>query len=373
MDVTSAPIESFGKQYAHLGYEEVQLRVGSYVLYISRNKSVIADKVLQMLGQGFAENEKCIFAGDENIQEELSQALEKSGRPYDQLVKHGQLLPVSDRREFFKDDKNSLDALFSSLQILIDDTCLQGWASLRMIVDLQWLFDCGRKSKAILEKELEFFKEFTSKRNFLLFVGFLSGTQLTPKNLMEIMNTHPLILLDDNFLNRGSADLMNTDNLTGLFTQMYFLEILKKEIARCTRYNRKCSVVAFEIDDFKHINRQFGYARGDELLIQISTFLLGNIRNVDILGRIRGGEFSVLLPETDKGGAQLMAQRMIKLVSDKIYIDDYPITLSAGVAGHPEDSKIANELNEKAQAALRKAQAKGKKVISAAEESLSPS
>ncbi len=371
MDTAATQQEFFGKQYAHLGQEEIQLRVGSYVLYIAKNKSVTGEKVSQILNRGFSENEKCILLGGEALLKEVGDSLAKKGRQIEGLIRHGQLMSIKDRGEFYQKNTFSMEAFFSQLQTHIDDTCLQGWASLRVVTDIQWLFEESKnKSKGVIQKELELFNEFTSKRNFLFFIGFLTSTQLTSRNLMDIINTHPLLLFDDNFMTSGPSQTLNIDNLTGLFNQIHFTELLKKEVARSARYNRKFSIVIFDIDDFKHINRQFGYARGDDLLMQISGLLLNNIRNVDILGRSGGGEFSVLLPETDKMGGILMGQRMLKLASDKIEIDDYPVTLSAGVSGYPDDSKNHLELLTKASEALKNSQSKGKNKVYTLEDAL---
>jgi len=371
METEATQQEFFGKQYAHLGQEEIQLRVGSYVLYIAKNKSVISEKVAQILDRGFGEKEKCILLGSGTLLKEVGDALAKKGKQIEGLIRHGQLMSIQDRGEFYGKNGFSKETFFSQLQMHIDDTCLQGWASLRVVADIQWLFEESRgKSKGVIEKELELFNEFTSKRNFLFFVGFMTSTQLTSRNLMDIINTHPMLLFDDNFMTSGPSQTLNIDNLTGLFNQIHFNELLKKEVARSSRYNRKFSIIIFDIDDFKHINRQFGYARGDDLLMQISSLLLNNIRNVDILGRSGGGEFSVLLPETDKMGGILMGQRMLKLATDKIEIDDYPVTLSAGVSGYPEDSKNHLELLSRASEALKSAQAKGKNKVCTLEDAL---
>ncbi|GEM_PF-2527028 len=370
MDTKPLVQDFFGKQYARLGYDEVQLKVGSYVLYISKNKSVIVPKLTEIIYQGFTDNEKCIFAGSSKTESEIARLFKKQGKQLDALVKHGQYLSITDTHELLKTGKFSLEALFSQVQMFIDDTCLQGWSSLRMIVDISWLFDRTGKGKAIVEREIELFNHFTSKRNFLLFVGYVSGTQLTPRTMVDILNSHPFILVDDNFLNKTPGQAMNVDNLTGLFNDIYFQEILKKEIARCTRYNRPCTVIVFDIDDFKHINRQYGYNKGDDLLSKTSELFLTNIRNVDILGRTGGGEFSVLLSETDQQGAHLMGQRLLKLVKENIGIDEVPITMSAGFASFPEDSKNPIELLKIAKDTLKKAQMKGRDVILSAEDTL---
>jgi diguanylate cyclase (GGDEF)-like protein len=370
MDTEPVVQDFFGKQYARLGFDNVQLKVGSYVLYISKNKSAIAPKLSDLIAQGFSDNEKCIFAGSPQAEADIAKLCKKQGRPLDANIKFGQYLTITNIQDLLKKSKFSLEAFFGQVQMYIDDTCLQGWSSLRMIVDISWLFESVGKGKAITERELELFRHFTSKRNFLLFVGYISGTQLTPKNMVDILNCHPFVLVDDNFLNRTPGLSMNVDNLTGLFNDIHFQEILKKELARCTRYSRPCTVIVFDIDDFKHINRQYGYNKGDDLLTKASELFMTNIRNVDILGRTGGGEFSVLLPETDKQGAYLMGQRILKIVRENIRMDELPITVSAGYAGFPEDSKSPIELIKKAKEALKKAQMKGRDSVLSAEDSL---
>lgn len=369
MDEATTRVEFLGKRYTFLGHEEVQLRIGSYILYIARNLSVINKKLAEIIIKGFDENEKCISLCEDSSKDEIIKVIEKSNKPVDQLTRHGQLVFVTERKHLIGMKDLSLDTFFCQLQGFVDDTCLQGWSALRLILDIQWLIDAGAKSKEFLENELEIFKRFTSTRIPLLLVSYLSGTQISPKNLIEITNSHPMILLDDNFMTSSIADTANIDNLTGLFNQTYFREILTKEIARCKRYKRPCSVVIFDVDDFKHINRQYGYTKGDELLLDISNILIKNIRNVDIPGRFAGEEFSVLLPETLKDGASVMANRILKLVAESVSIEDFPVTLSAGIAQFPDDAENEVELVERALQALRLIQRKGKNRVGMLEDS----
>lgn len=363
--------ESFGKRYAHLGYEQMQLRVGSYVIYISRNKRITSGKLAEIVQKGLDENEKCLFAGSEKMHAELTGILEKNGKNLDKMAKHGQFQYVSDKNEFFPSGEFSIESFLSSLQNHIDDTCLQGWSSLRFILDFHWLFSSKNSKKNFIEKEIELFNGFSRKRLSLFFIGFVMANQITPGGFFDLINSHSLVMLDGNFLNNSYVESTNFDNLTGLFNQEHFQSLLKKEVIRCKRYNRQCSVVIFDIDDFKHINRQFGYAKGDNLLMEMSNLLLSNIRSVDILGRLGGEEFSVILPETEKNGGILMAKRMLSITANKLFVEDMPVTLSAGIAGYPNDTLDHLLMLNRAKEALNRAKLNGRGNVDAFEESCS--
>lgn len=363
MDDVSVKTEFFGKRYTFLGCHDVQLRVGTYILYVAKNLTIINKKLADVVARGIHEKEKCIVICDEASRDELKKALEKNQLIVEQLIRYGQFFFITDRESLAGKKDFSYDTFFSKLQGFIDDTCLQGWSALRLIVDVQWLLDAGAKSKDFLKLEGELLNRFGKTRSPLLFLSYLSATQVSPKNLVEMTNSHHMLLFDDNFMTSSITDTANIDNLTRLFNHNFFREILKKEIFRCVRYKRPCSVVIFDIDEFKHINRQYGYTRGDELLLNISNILIKNIRNVDIPGRFAGEQFSVLLPETDKAGASVMANRILRTVTETVRIEDFPVTLSAGIAQYPQDSNNDNEMVDNALKALRIGQKKGRNQV----------
>ena len=92
--------------------------------------------------------------------------------------------------------------------------------------------------------------------------------------------------------------LAETDALTGLYNQRYFQETLRREVTRAHRYQRKLTLIVFDLDDFKSINDQVGHLAGDRVLAQAADRLREAVRSVDVACRIGGDEFAVIMAES---------------------------------------------------------------------------
>ncbi|MDX2366805.1 MAG: sensor domain-containing diguanylate cyclase [Colwellia sp.] len=102
----------------------------------------------------------------------------------------------------------------------------------------------------------------------------------------------------------------NTDSLTGLYNRRYFFKHADKEFSRAKRHGLDMTVITIDIDYFKQINDKYGHPIGDKVLIEISNNILQNLREEDILARIGGEEFSIILPNTSLEEAKPVAQRI---------------------------------------------------------------
>ncbi|MDD5053001.1 MAG: diguanylate cyclase [Sulfuricurvum sp.] len=101
-----------------------------------------------------------------------------------------------------------------------------------------------------------------------------------------------------------------TDYLTGLFNRRYFIEHSEAELARRHRYGGDVSLIMLDIDYFKKVNDQYGHGVGDMVLQKIADICRETLRDIDVIGRIGGEEFAVLLPETDGLRAMEAAERL---------------------------------------------------------------
>ena len=120
-----------------------------------------------------------------------------------------------------------------------------------------------------------------------------------------------------------------------------------------------------DIDHFKSYNDLNGHPAGDAVLAGVAECLRDGIRGQDLLARYGGEEFSIILPETGKEEACLMAERIRARVRDKVFPNesDQPggaLTMSFGVASCPEDATIAEDFVKKADAALYRAKEAGR-------------
>lgn len=129
--------------------------------------------------------------------------------------------------------------------------------------------------------------------------------------------------------------LANTDSLTGVNSRRRFNELAEREIARCDRSGEALSVLVLDIDHFKRINDQYGHDVGDLAIIRFCVSCSRHLRQADVIGRIGGEEFAVLLPGTDGENSHLVAERIRATLSAETM--DTPrgplqFTVSIGIA-----------------------------------------
>lgn len=112
----------------------------------------------------------------------------------------------------------------------------------------------------------------------------------------------------------ASLTLANTDTLTGALSRRNFLNLAEQELTRSTRYELPLMVLMLDLDHFKQINDRHGHAAGDAVLQAFVQTVTGVLRESDLIGRLGGEEFAVLLPNTTLEGGRALAQRIIENV-----------------------------------------------------------
>jgi diguanylate cyclase (GGDEF)-like protein len=134
------------------------------------------------------------------------------------------------------------------------------------------------------------------------------------------------------------------DELTGLFNRRHFEERLKEEIARHSRYGDPFSVFMLDLDNFKTYNDVYGHPAGDTLLGQIGAIIKNSVRDADQAFRYGGDEFVVILPQTARSDAHVVAERLRRQIADEMEKKSLTVTCSIGLASYPADGVIAGEL-----------------------------
>jgi diguanylate cyclase (GGDEF)-like protein/PAS domain S-box-containing protein len=128
--------------------------------------------------------------------------------------------------------------------------------------------------------------------------------------------------------------LATLDSLTGCLNRRQFLTLANQELLRALRYQRPLSIFMLDIDHFKVINDTYGHAVGDTVLCSLVDECRSNLRSVDIISRHGGEEFIVLLPETQKDMAYMVADRL-RIAVEKMEVMDsgqkISITISVGI------------------------------------------
>lgn len=157
-----------------------------------------------------------------------------------------------------------------------------------------------------------------------------------------------------------------TDSLTTLYTRRYFFERMEEELNRSKRHGLKFAFLMLDIDNFKICNDTYGHLVGDVALKEIARIIKESTREIDLAARYGGEEFSIILPETDKIGARLAAERIRERIEENVvraYDEKLKITVSIGLAVCPDDAPDSADLVEKADKALYAAKASGKNIV----------
>lgn len=151
-----------------------------------------------------------------------------------------------------------------------------------------------------------------------------------------------------------------SDHLTGLYNHRFFHERLAEEVARANRRRAPVSLIVFDLDDFKWINDTWGHSAGDRVLQQATSLAREACRDEDVLCRIGGEEFAVILPGQDADEACGLAERLRGAVAEYPFSANIRVTVSAGVAEAPRHATSARALFDRADGALYMAKTAGK-------------
>jgi diguanylate cyclase (GGDEF)-like protein len=158
-----------------------------------------------------------------------------------------------------------------------------------------------------------------------------------------------------------------TDPLTSLYNRRGIYELGRREIERARRFARPLTAILFDLDCFKQVNDRYGHNTGDQVLRVVADRVNRNVREVDVLGRLGGDEFIILLSETDLFTASNMAERLRKIVADTPAIVDggvsIPVTISLGIAKATTSTPDLTSLIHDADLALYAAKQNGRNQI----------
>jgi len=146
-----------------------------------------------------------------------------------------------------------------------------------------------------------------------------------------------------------------TDELTGVYNRRYFLLRAEQELQRVQRYGGACSLLMLDLDGFKRINDAFGHPVGDTVLAKVAAVCTETIRCTDLLGRVGGEEFAVLLYEIDPEGAILLAERVRQNIQSAVFdvnaTTNVSLTVSIGICSSEGEDSLPS-LIQRADAAL---------------------
>jgi diguanylate cyclase (GGDEF)-like protein/putative nucleotidyltransferase with HDIG domain len=165
----------------------------------------------------------------------------------------------------------------------------------------------------------------------------------------------------DNAQTRARLELQaQTDSLTGLYNHRYFHENLRAELTRASRNRDSVALLMLDIDDFKKVNDIFGHGIGDQVLRELAEHLKASVRGSDVVCRLGGEEFGVVMGSCGSGDALGLAKRLAERLLETEFGSAGKITISVGVAVGPKNASNPRELIACAEAAMMTAKARGK-------------
>lgn len=167
------------------------------------------------------------------------------------------------------------------------------------------------------------------------------------------------------------------DEMTGLANRRAFNRCIKEEVRRAARYRQPCSLLLFDIDNFKVVNDSYGHPQGDRVLVELSELMKRSLRvGIDTAARIGGEEFAVVLPATPLDQAVATAERLRKLTADHRFPgfpEPHQITLSLGVGTFPDHARDERDLIKLVDEASYLAKRSGKNRVCPAGEAVTSS
>lgn len=194
------------------------------------------------------------------------------------------------------------------------------------------------------------------------FSTVFSVEELMTKLRAEKKNTDDA-LLQLQAANAELAWIASTDSLTGASNRRHFLECVEVELARSNRNGLPISLLALDIDFFKTVNDRHGHQIGDAVLKSLVDQIRETLRPHDVIGRMGGEEFMVLLPDTSHNAAALLAERIRgKVENMAVPLDDgeLRVTVSIGVAEFGANQDATNEVFKQADVRLYQAKHDGR-------------
>ncbi|HEX9022965.1 MAG TPA: diguanylate cyclase, partial [Geobacteraceae bacterium] len=183
------------------------------------------------------------------------------------------------------------------------------------------------------------------------------------KNLHFLMDQSSLAF--DNAVRYAMArNLVNIDELTGLYNYRFLDIALDREIKRTERYASNLSLIFMDLDLFKNVNDTHGHLIGSKVLKEVGMLLKRMTREVDFVFRYGGDEFTIILVETGIAGAAIVAERIRKAIEAHEFLTEeglgIRITACLGYACYPDDSKSKTELLELSDQAMYHGKMSGK-------------
>jgi diguanylate cyclase (GGDEF)-like protein len=328
--------------------------------------------VLLVLGRAFLPPSLTVVAGNTSIMAGFCLMLAGlrrfnghpalPARPF--VLLFGAYLPALLYFTYFRDDVFARTLLF----------CLfNGFLSLMVAREATLSFRARGLVRWIYAAVLIFHALFCFLRAFLVFAmgvpgDLLGGGLLVREALLETMAflfslSLAFVLMLMHRLSEENRTLAEKDPLTGLLNRRFFMALAERERARAARAGSAFSVVTLDLDHFKVINDTYGHAAGDLALKTLSEKLSELFRKSDLVGRMGGDEFLLLLPETPGSGARVAVEKILEALRESPVLYDgrtIRLTASAGISWSERGEEPLDLLLREADTALYESKRAGR-------------
>jgi diguanylate cyclase (GGDEF)-like protein len=186
---------------------------------------------------------------------------------------------------------------------------------------------------------------------------------------ITLLATCASLAFDNRRLGQDLERLAVTDDLTQVFNYRFLKTALRRELKRATRFHQQLSLVMLDVDNLKSYNDRNGHLRGSYLLKELAGLCAQQVRSFDVLAKYGGDEFTIILPQTPREGAVVVAERVRAAVERHVFAlaDPGGITVSLGVAAFPEDGNDSMTMLQAADRALYLAKRNGRNRVEVAE------
>jgi len=209
----------------------------------------------------------------------------------------------------------------------------------------------------------------------ILGVGYASGYSLSLQEksiVRSLLSVMVMVVGSSKSLSRSLNELSyyaEHDPLTGLHNRRYFNEILDYELDRSARHHHTFCILAIDLDNFKLVNDGHGHMVGDQVLTHLSQVLKKDLRKGDVLARVGGDEFTIILAETSIAQAKIVAESLRAAVKNYDFSilsstnNSIHVGISVGIASYPNDANNIDNLLSGADLALYKAKDSGRDFV----------
>ena len=179
------------------------------------------------------------------------------------------------------------------------------------------------------------------------------------------------VAIDNALLLRKSEELSITDDLTKLYNSRYLNSTLRREVERSKRYRTPVSLIFLDLDGFKNVNDQYGHLWGSRTLVEVGKVIAQTVREIDVVARFGGDEFTVVLPQTGPEGAAIIAERIRQRIEETLFLSTHGlevrISASLGIASFPDHGRSKDDLLARADQAMYVVKGRGKNGVALAE------